>query len=122
MAAEGLDQAGVAGGAVGDGIAHMQTGNRTRRTLEHLRRHGAGVRERDDRPVEAFAHAPGDDADDALVPTGLIDAERAAALRFPAVDQRRGLVVHVQLDLSALDVEFVESERPLAGVRQVRRQ
>jgi hypothetical protein len=56
----------------------VQCRHRSRRTLELVRVHGAGIGERNDRPVHALAQAPGDDADDALMPARVVDADAEA--------------------------------------------
>ena len=109
VAAERPHEARVAARAVGDGVADVQARNRAGGTLEQVRRRVV-VREDHRRAVVALAQSRRDDAYHALVPAGLVDADRrvhgvAYGLFF---DQRQRIGAHFRFDLPPIDVQRIE--------------
>ncbi len=118
VAAELREQARGALGREVERVAQVEAGDRAPRALE-LAAGAAG--EHDGRTMVAVLEPPGDDADDALMPIGVEEAERVR-IRLGAVDGagfERGqrLFLHRRLDVAALAVQPVE----LGGERHRRR-
>ena len=122
VAAELAHEAGMQGRAVGDGVANVQPRNGAGGPLEVVWRGGAGVREGDHRAVVALPHPPGDDADHALVPMPLVEAQGFRVAGVADLHQRHGVLVHTGLDLPAPRVQFVEPAGVTPRFGQIGRQ
>ena len=118
VATELFHEAREPGAHIGQCIADVEPLDGAGGTLELPWCRVAGVRKGDGRPVEALAHAAGDDADHALMPTGVIDADRAAAL-LGGRHQRLGVLRHHLLDATPHDVQLVKAGGQGAGFGQV---
>src|SRR5690606_27646745 len=99
-----------------------QTGMPRRDRIEHIAnvhaRHGArgafqralvAARERDHRPMHAVLDARGDEPDDALVPSLVVQAQterQPPVLREHRFDRRHRFLLHLQLQLAAILIEL----------------
>ena len=113
MPAELADQPRVARGHGVQRIADVQARHRARRALEAA---VAGVGEGDGRAVVALLQARGEDADHALVPVRVEQAQAEGHfLHRQFLELGQGLALHALLDGLAVLVELVELHRHVAG-------
>ena len=86
-------------------VAQVQAGDRAARAADLA---VVAARERDGGPVKAVLDAPGHDADHALVPGGVEQAQRVAVPEILRFDRRERSFLHAGLDLAPLAVQAVE--------------
>ena len=58
--------------------------------------------------METVLYAPGQDADDALMPGGIEKAQRVALAEFGCFDGGQRLLLHGGLDRAAVSVQLIE--------------
>ncbi len=113
MAAELADQPRMAGGDGVQRIADVEPRHRARRALEQA---VAGIGEGDGRAVVTLLEARGEDANDALVPVRLEQAEaERQVFQGQVLELGQGLALHALLDLLAVLVELVQLHGHVLG-------
>src|SRR5262245_54729166 len=97
-------------------VAQMQVRDRAPRSAQLA---SLSARKRQDRAVKAAPNARGQDADDPLMPAGVVQREPECIARREPLEMGERLVMHVRLDAATLVIERIELRGKCAGALSV---